>query len=256
MASFFRYLRKARHYKGYGIHSPFVFYVVRELFFEAHTYDAFSKIDSARNMLLKNKQRVNVDTRGAASVKDTKVKRVKDLVNEGSIPPKYGRLMFRMINYFSARNILEMGTSLGAGTLFLSLPHSGAKVTTIEGNRELCSLARGLFDMVEVENVDVVNGSFHEVLPEVLANYEQLDFVFFDGDHRLESTLQYFEMCLEKFHNDTVFVFDDIHWSRDMEKAWHTIISHPKVTVSLDLYRIGIVFFRKECTKQHYVVWY
>jgi len=252
--SFLRHLFKSGHYKGHGIHSPFTFYVISELFFEKTPFYAFKKTDAAREMLLKSKEQVAVKTMGASSVDKSPQKKVCKIVRQGSIPPRYGTFIFRLINHFEARNILELGTGTGYGTLFLALPDSRSRVTTIEGNPGLCQVAGNLFETAKVNNVNVVNGAFEKVLPEELAKTDKLDFVFFDGDHRLEPTLKYFEMCLPKIHNDSVFVFDDIHWSKDMEKAWNAIVANPRVTVSLDLYRIGVVFFRKECTKQHFVL--
>ncbi len=250
------YVLKARHYNGFGIHSPFVFYLVRELIYERTPFTAFSKISAARKSLKQNKRTVNVETPGAPSVKAGATKKIKKLVSENSIPDKYGRLMFRLANHFEARNLLEIGTGTGISTLYLALHDSRASVVTIEGNRQLSILAKGLFEIVGVNNIILITGLFSEEIPEVLSDKEKLDFVFFDGDHRFDSTLEYFEMCLSKVHNDTIFVFDDIHWSPEMEKAWEAIVKHPLVKVSLDLFRIGIVFFRKECVKQHYVVMY
>ncbi len=99
-------------------------------------------------------------------------------------------------------------------------------------------------------------GKFEDVIPEVLGQLEHVDFVYFDGNHQKEATLNYFEMCLQKVANDSVFVFDDIHWSKGMEEAWEEICRHSSVTVSMDLFHVGIVFFRKECQKQHFIVKY
>ncbi|MGQ1890355.1 O-methyltransferase [Thermophagus sp. OGC60D27] len=252
--SYLKYLLKSRHRKGYGIHSPFVFYLVRELFGEEHPFYAFKKIDAAKRMLLKNNMTIGPETLGAPSVTGDKRQKVKHFVKQGSLPAKYGELIFRLVNYFGAKNILELGTGTGLSTLWLALPDSRARVTTIEGSRQLSDFARRLFELVEVNNVRIINDAFNRVLPSLLDTTDHLDFVFFDGDHRREATLHYFELCLKKAHNDTVFVFDDIHWSPDMEAAWETILQHPSITVSMDLYRIGIIFFRKECTRQHYVV--
>ncbi|MGM0375249.1 MAG: O-methyltransferase [Bacteroidota bacterium] len=251
-----RYWLFSRHYKGFGIHSPFVFYLVRELIYERHPYYAFKQIDAARRMMLRNKQMVDAETGGAASWTGNGRKTIRKIVRGSSLPPKYGRLLFRLVTHFNARDILELGTGPGLGTLSLALPDSRSKVVTLEGNPQMSAVARKLFEVVEVENARVVNGSFQQTLPQVLKDFEKLDFVFFDGDHRYSSTLTYFEMCLGKIHNDSVFVFDDIHWSPGMEKAWREITRHPRVTISIDMHRIGLVFFRRECTKQHYVVRY
>lgn len=230
--------------------------MVSELLFERTPFYAFKKTDAARNMLLKSKERIEVKTLGAPSVDQRSTKKVKKLVEQGSIPPRYGKFIFRLINHFELNNILELGTGTGLGSLFLALPDSRNSITSIEGNPQLYRIAGNLFETVGVNNVNLIHGAFESVLPEVLAKTNKLDFVFFDGNHQLEPTLTYFEMCLSKSHNDSIFVFDDIHWSEEMEEAWRLIIANPRVTVSLDLFRLGVVFFRKECTKQHLIIRY
>ncbi len=256
LSSWLSYQFKARHYKGFGIHSPFVFFLVRELFWENHAFYAFEKMNAARSMLLRNRQRINVATLGAPSVNPGKQKTIRKLVAESSFPDRYGKLLFRLINFFTPETILELGTGSGLATLSLAFPHSKAKIISIDGNAELHGVAKNLFEVAGVKNVELFTGSFRQHLPVILKETERVDFVLFDGDHRYKATLDYFEMCLTKAHNDSVFVFDDIHWSPEMEEAWSEIIGRPEVTVSIDLFRIGIVFFRKECTKQHYMVRY
>ncbi|MFW5890532.1 MAG: O-methyltransferase [Marinilabiliaceae bacterium] len=251
-----KYWLFSRHYKGFGIHSPFVFYLVRELIYERHPFYKFKDIEAARRMMLRNKQKIAVNSDGASSWSGRGQKSIRKIVREGSLPLKYGKLLFRLINYFNARQILELGTGTGVGTLFLARPDSRADVVTIESDPQMCAVARQLFEVTGTKNVRMIEGVFQQVLPPLLDDFERLDFVFFDGDHRFLSTISYFEQCLEKIHNDSVFVFDDIHWSPEMEKAWKAVVQHPRVTVSLDLGRIGVVFFRRECTKQHYVVRY
>ena len=80
------------------------------------------------------------------------------------------------------------------------------------------------------------------------------DLVYFDGNHQKQATLDYFEKLLPKVHNDTVFIFDDIHWSREMEEAWEEIKQHPAVKVTVDTFFWGFVFFRKEQEKEHFVI--
>lgn len=251
-----KYQVLSRHYKGFGIHSPFVFYLVHELFWDSHFFYAFEKLDAARKMLTQNRQKINVDTLGVPSVFPDKQKRIKKLVQGGSIPDKYGKLLFRILNKLAPETILELGTGTGIGTLYLALPNSKSQVISVDGNAELHEVAKSLFEVAGVNNVELRTGSFQQHLPKILDDIKRVDFVLFDGDHRYESTMEYFQLCLEKAHNDSVFVFDDIHWSPEMQKAWGEIFSHQEITVSIDLFRIGIVFFRRECTKQHYVVRY
>ncbi len=256
LKSWLSYQLKSRYYKGFGIHSPFVFYLVRELFWDSHFYYAFAKIDAARKTLSVSRQVVNVSQLGAPSVSHRKQKSIKRLVEEGSLPDKYGKLLFRLINNLAPESIIELGTGTGMSTLYLALPNSNTRVVSIDGNSELHEVAKNLFEIAGVNNVELRTGSFQQQLPDVLSSLEQVDFILFDGNHRYDATLEYFELCLKKIHNDSVFVFDDIHWSPEMNKVWKEIVSRPEITVSVDLFRIGIVFFRRECTKHHYLVRY
>jgi predicted O-methyltransferase YrrM len=100
--------------------------------------------------------------------------------------------------------------------------------------------------------VDFVLGDFKNILPKL--QQEKWDLIFFDGNHSKIATLSYMEVLLPSITNETIWVFDDIHWSKDMEAAWEAIKNHPKVTVSLDLFCIGLVFFRTEQAKEHFVI--
>jgi predicted O-methyltransferase YrrM len=234
-----------------------MFYLVHELFFERHPYYAFEKAANIRSGLLTETRSVDAGTFGAASQAGDAVRReIRQVVKSGSLSPRYGHLLFRLINYLRLQNILELGTGVGAGTIYLALTSSKSKVWTIEGNADKAGVARDLFDRHHIGNVKTIQGRFSEVLPGVLSEIPSLDFVFFDGDHRREPTLEYFNACMAKAHDNTLFVFDDIHWSKGMESAWTEIIGHPAVTVSVDLFRLGLVFFQKGCQKQHYTVLY
>ena len=89
-----------------------------------------------------------------------------------------------------------------------------------------------------------------------LKEHNQLDFVFFDGNHKKKPTLSYFKQCLEVAHEDSIFIFDDIYWSTEMTEAWQEIKKHPKVTLSIDCFEMGIVFFKKEQAKEHFTVYH
>lgn len=185
-----------------------------------------------------------------------KSREVSGLVKQSSIRSKYGKLLFRIVNETNPESILELGTSIGISTVYLALTDKRRKVTTIEGCPETSQFAGELFDELRCDSIHRITGRFSDVLPAFVAQQSKLDFVFFDGHHQKQATLDYFNICLSKAENDTVFVFDDIHWSKGMEEAWNAIYSHPQVTVSLDLFQLGIVFFRKECQKQHFIVRY
>jgi len=255
--SFINYIWTARYKKGYGLHSPFVFNLVREIIYCKYPYYAFDRIKTLRNRFSNSLKEIEVIDYGAGShTLGVKSRRVSDLVKKSSIRIKYGELLFRIVNHLNPKSILELGTSIGISTSYLALCDTRREVVTIEGCPETAKVASEAFKSIGINNIHQITGQFRDVLPNFVAQQNKLDLVFFDGHHQKQATLDYFNICLSKVGNETVFVFDDIHWSKGMEEAWQVIFSHPQVTVSLDLFQFGIVFFKKECQKQHFVVRY
>lgn len=169
-------------------------------------------------------------------------------------PSKYGNLLYRLVKHFQPNTILELGTALGIGSLYINSGlNKEAKFYSLEGCSNTIGYARRNFKTVE-RVIQTVKGNFDHTLEETLEDIDQLDFAYIDGNHTNKATIRYFEKCIEKVHNESVFIFDDIHWSPEMEEAWEAIKAHPQVTVSIDLLRIGIVFFRKEQAKEHFVI--
>jgi len=255
--SYFEYFFKARHYKGHGIHSPFMYEMVTDVLYDKNPFYAFGEIEGYRNMLKKNRQSLDVTDHGAGShALKSRKRKVSDIYKHSAIRAKYGQVLFRLINKYKCKNIVELGTSLGVSTLYLALTGISKNVYTIEGCPETAAFAQSTFDWLKLENVKLITGRFSNVLPGVLEKLDTLDFLFIDGHHEQKATIEYFRMCKQKAGYNSIFVFDDIHWSKGMERAWTSIISDSDVTVSVDLYQLGVVFFCKECKKQHYVVRY
>nr|WP_319401923.1 class I SAM-dependent methyltransferase [uncultured Carboxylicivirga sp.] len=255
--SYLKYRYIARFKKGHGLHSPFVFNLVRELIYCKLPFYSFEKINNYRKKLQSSDHSFQMCDYGAGSTTfSTSTRKVADLVKHSSISQKYGEVLFRLVNEFKPESIIELGASIGMSTAYLSLANSACKVYSIEGCENTAKIARNTINDLHCSGVELINGQFQDVLPELVASLEKLDFAFFDGHHDKQATLDYFNNCLLKAWNNTVFVFDDIHWSKGMEEAWEIIIQHPSITVSIDLFQLGIVFFRKECKKQHFVVKY
>jgi predicted O-methyltransferase YrrM len=251
---FLRYYFTAANGKGHGIHSPFVFELVTKVLNDKTQYDAYKKIETQRNSLLSNETIIEVDDFGAGSVKGLKKKRVVQQIAASSLKPKkYAQLLFRVVHFFKAKEILELGTSLGITTSYLASANKEAKVTTLEGAASVAALAQQTFYELQLHNIEIITGNFDETL--ATASNKQYDFIFIDGNHRKEPTLRYFQQLLSCVHNNSVIVFDDIHWSKEMEEAWEEIKNHSSVTLTVDLFFIGLVFFRKEQKeKEHFVV--
>jgi predicted O-methyltransferase YrrM len=155
-------------------------------------------------------------------------------------------LMYRLAMYYKPQTIIELGTSLGITTAYLATGSPGADVYTIEGSAAINQVAKQHFRELGLKNIKDCVGNFDDKLPEILSRLQRVDLVYIDGNHRYEPTVHYFSQLLPHSGNDTILVFDDIHWSPEMEQAWEEIKSHPSVRCSVDLFFIGFVFFRAE----------
>lgn len=127
-----------------------------------------------------------------------------------------------------------------------------ARIITIEGAPEVYKQANKTFEKLSISNIDARCGTFDEVLPNLLSELKQLDLVYIDGNHSEEATLRYFNMVKPLLHNNSLVVFDDIYWSKGMTRAWEAIKADPGVQVTVDLFFLGLVFFRQEQARQHF----
>jgi predicted O-methyltransferase YrrM len=209
-----------------------------------------------RNQLLNDSTLLEVEDFGAGSVIDKKGERsISSIMKNAAKPKKFGQLLFRMVKYHQPLLVLELGTSLGITTSYLSLAKPNARLITMEGSKEISEVAKTNFQNLGLKSIELVEGNFDNTLSSVVHGLSAVDFAFIDGNHRKEPTERYFKELLAKTNNDSIIVFDDIHWSKEMEAAWDTIKKDATVTCSIDLFFIGIVFFRKEFKeKQDFVI--
>ena len=252
---FIKYMLFSKHKKGHGIHSPFVFKLITNVFNNKSTTKNLKHLDSLYNKYKRSKEIIECKKIGAGSVyKSQKNITVGNTIRTSSVNIKYGHLLYNLVKYFKSENILELGTSVGISTAYINLAYPKSNFTSIEGMSEKIAVAEKISDELNMNNIKFVHGDFDTILDSVLEKYEKLDFVFFDGNHRKENTLKYFNSCITKAHNDSIFVFDDIHWSKEMEKAWEVISNDKKVKLSVDLFRMGLIFFRNELSYEQYVI--
>ncbi len=249
--AYLKFLLKATN--QHGVHSPFVFNLVTKCFYNKTHYTAYSQIKAYRNLLLNSTERISITDFGAGSKRfKSNQRRIADLAKHVGISKKNAALLFRLSNYFSPLQVLELGTSLALGTQAISLGAPNAEITSIEGCPNISKFATRQCSKLKLDRVSIINGEFSKILSTL--NTPKFDMVFFDGNHQKEATLNYFESLLPKAHNDSIFIFDDIYWSAGMTEAWHTIKAHPKVSVTIDTYQWGMVFFRKEQAKEHFTI--
>ena len=250
---YLKYLQLARN--KYDIHSPFLYELVTQVIEDRNSYPDYGLVEGLKRDLLERKDTVEVNDLGAGSMVDKgQIRTVGSIARHSSKPRKYGRLLYRISRHLKPGTMLELGTSLGISTAYLALGHPGSTIITIEGCKNTAQQARLNLDSLNLKNTGIITGHFDAALPGYLDSISQLDLAFIDGNHREEPTINYFEQCLSKTVNTSCFLFDDIHWSKGMESAWDYIRNHETVTLSIDLFFMGLVFFRKELSKEHFTI--
>ncbi|MGZ3766744.1 MAG: O-methyltransferase [Mucilaginibacter sp.] len=248
-------LHRLRGKNRHGLHSPFVYRLVDEIIYDFEYKDIYKEVESVRTQLLSDNQVITVTDLGAGSlVNNNRKKKISDIARNALKPPKLAQLIYRLVNDQKPENIIELGTCLGTTSLYLRNAASDAELYTLEGCPETAGIAAEVFKKAGVGNIKQVTGNFDDTLPGVITGLDQLDFVFVDGNHQKQATLKYFEWCLPKVHENTLLIFDDIYWSEGMKEAWEIIKAHPKVTVTIDLFWIGLVYFKKGQVKEDFLI--
>lgn len=255
ISQYLNYFFKARN--QHGIHSPFVYELYNNVIKDQTPFYVFSDIESIRAKLLLSNIEIEINDFGAGSTfNKSNKRRISDIAKNSLKVPKYAQLLFRLVRRFKPTNVLELGTSLGISTMYLATPNSKINVTTVEGCPNISKVAQINFDKLGLKNINLINQPFETFLPNYLKTISSLDFVFFDGNHTKEATLNYFNWCVEKTNQQTIFVFDDIYWSKGMNEAWEEIKKHSKITTTIDLFAVGIVFFNSDLSKENFVLRY
>jgi predicted O-methyltransferase YrrM len=239
----------------HAVHSPFVFNLLTKCFYDKKFKPEYTVLTNYRNELLKNKNTIEITDFGAGSrVFKSNTRQIAQIAKTAGISPKRAQLLFRIVNYFQPETILEIGTSLGLATSALSLGNPKASIITLEGCPETAKQAQLQLQKFNCNNVESVVSEFNSYFKNNQPSTINYQLIYFDGNHSKKATLEYFEFLLPTITNETVWIFDDIHWSSEMEEAWEIIKNHQKVTVSIDTFQWGLVFFRYEQPKQHFII--
>lgn len=263
MYTAFQLAKKYIHYyvtssngKGHGVHSPFVFDFIKNVLTDKKHYSCYGVLEERRKSLQTDNTVIVVEDFGAGSgVIKSKSRVVKDIANSSLKPAKYARLLFRIVQYYRPKTILELGTSFGITTGYLASGNQQAKVFTCEGAASIAAIAQKSFNSFQLNNIRLIPGDFAQTLPSLLPEINRVDLAFIDGNHRRQPTVQYFRQLLLYAHPATILIFDDIHWSAEMEAAWREVQQDPAVTLTIDLFFIGLVFINPDFkVKQHFKI--
>ena len=245
--------RRVRYRKGYGVHSPFVYNLITKVIEESGHFYLLDDIALTRLKLQYREELVSYpDKKKKGAIVQ---KTLGQLVQKRAISPKQGALLFKIVNYFKPVHILQIGTNMGLSTLYLTSYASGLQCIALESNPAFASVAREIFKQAR-NPIDLREGDYTDLLPKALEDMEAVDFVYFNMQDDDICCSSLFNKCVEQTHQNSVFVFKGIKSSSKMRIAWKEICSHPKVTVTMDLYALGIVFFNDKLHKRNYITYY
>lgn len=248
---YIKFLFKATN--QHGVHSPFVYNFVTKCLYDKKKYNGYKDLQNYRKLLQASKTTLQITDLGEGSkTLGNEVRKVSQMVSTSSSTKKEAKLLYRVAKYFKLSSVLELGTSLGMGTYAFALANENSKIITVEGCKNTSNFTKSQFENLDVNNTNFNIGAFTSKIKKL--DQTHFDCIYFDGHHNKEATIQYFEALLPKAHNDSIFIFDDIYWSKEMTEAWEYIKSHNAVTVTVDCFLLGFVFFRKEQAKEHFKI--
>jgi predicted O-methyltransferase YrrM len=248
------YYLHASNSKGHGMHSPFVFDFILNVLNNDNKYMAPAGIEQLRAALRQSNRSLQHEELGAGSHNGSE-KTIGSIAKSALKPRKYAEVLFRLVRHYQPQTVVELGTSLGITTAYMSSAQQRGSIYTIEGSKAVAAEARRNLDQLGQDRVQTITGNFDEQLPALLKTLESVDLAFIDGNHRYQPTINYFKQFLEKVRDHSILIFDDIHWSAEMERAWEEIKAHPSVQYSIDIFFLGFVFFRKDFkVKQHFTI--
>ena len=255
--SLIAYIRYRMHCKQWA-HSPFVYDFICTILHSTEKMPQWKRIENARSQLKHSRKSLNFLDLGTSGRKNgmMSIRSISSIVRQSCTSPKVCRLLSRIVSHYECKHIVEFGTSLGMSTSYLASANPSGKVFTVEGCPEVSQVASQVFEFLHLRNIEQINVDFEYALEHFADRFQNIDLFFLDGNHAYVPTMKYFRFAKQYASNHTIFIFDDIHWSKEMEKAWREIVADEDVTVSIDLFCVGVVFFRKEITKQHFVLKY
>jgi predicted O-methyltransferase YrrM len=256
-AKYLEYLIFYGHRNGHGIHSPFVFDLVSRIFRNKTGYDVVCSIEKVREKMISDKRKIIVNDLGSGSVRrKDNIRKMSEIARNSAVPAKYGKLLHNLASEFGGEAIIEFGTSFGISTMYLSAGSPGSVVYTMEGCGACAEIAENNFSVAGAKNINLIVGPFETSVQQLIESKIKPGLVYIDGNHRKEPVIEYFYQMASISGSDTVIILDDIYDSREMSEAWEEIKQHEKVSVTVDIFRMGLVFFREGIVHNHYKVSY
>lgn len=235
----------------HGVHSPTVFHFASNVISAAKKV-RYKDIEKERERLVASKQEIDFTDFGKGG--GVFRKKIAHIAKYSLKPKKYAQLLAAVATDLKPKSILEMGTSLGITTAYLANSVKNTQVLTLEGDTTVAGIAQNIWNQLGISNITCKTGDFEKHIVDIATS--SYDIIYIDGNHKKEPTLRYFERLMANSKENTLFIFDDIHYSKSMEQAWESIKNHKEVTTTIDVFFLGFVHIDKSLSKQHFTLRY
>ncbi len=252
VSKFYQIKSYVKHYftatkKGHGVHSPFAYKLCEEVFYNNAHFFAYEELNELREKLKTNSTKFIVNDFGAGSkILQTNERSINKIAKHGISKKFQAEILFKLINFLNLNTRIELGSSIGLTTLYLAMANKKGSVYSLEGSEALINFSEQQAQQFKITNCEFILGNFNDTLKPLLQKLNSFDFCYVDGNHIYSATINYFELLLKHKHQNSVIIFDDIYWSTDMTKAWIEIKKHRSVTLSIDAFYFGIIFFKPD----------
>lgn len=236
----------------HGLHSPFVFELYTKTI-QNHEWPYYEHLEQHYFELISDHHLINNKNPGAGtSLNHRQHLPINRLAKHSIKSLPWRKLLCRLVEERKPKIIVELGTSFGITTAYLAMTCPDAKIYTFEGNPSLVALAKEFFEKTGLTNIEIIEGNIDETLPHFLEKHPNIDVAYVDANHRFRPTIKYVERLMDCVSWKGLIILDDIYWSYQMTKAWRGLCDKQDVTVSIDLWQIGLLYFHTGQAKENF----
>ena len=239
--------------KRQGIHSPFVYELADQALRAKVPQEVKKVLFSFDQVQANNDQLIDFEDFGVGSKHLGRERKVNE-IHRLSSSKKYGDLLYRLTKHYQPKSMLELGTSLGRGTLAMHLGNPKGRIITVEGCAPIAQIAQinVQHHALIPDQISVINQTFSDFILEL--EPQIFDLIYIDGHHDGEALLKYCNALENMIHDQSMVILDDIRWSESMFNAWKTLCKSHSFNVSIDFFRMGMLVKRTGQRKEHFVL--
>jgi len=225
---------------GYGVHSPFVFELITKVIEEKRAYYCYESLRKIRWQLQQEERKIKIGN------KEMSVKRA---LRQHCFSTSECELLFRLANYFQPAMIGVVGSGLGLVPLYLAAYSKTMQCVVFEPEQDIAQIAQNVIHKSVKASIDVIEKAFDTAHLPLAHPY---DLIVWGKGIAEEFTVDVFEKILPHVAEQCVLVLSGINDSSKAKQTWQTICTHPRVTVTVDLCTLGIIYLHPNLNRKTY----